>query len=58
MRSDYLFWLDPWSNEGSCMAQRIRPYTHDLRHSGRVGAGVHRAGRSPTATASATRSRR
>ena len=29
--SDYLFWLDPWSNEGKLMAQRIRPVTHDLR---------------------------
>ena len=29
--SDYLFWLDPWSDEGGNMAQRIRPYTHDLR---------------------------
>jgi hexosaminidase len=29
--SDYLFWLDPWSEEGRSMAQRIRPYTHDLR---------------------------
>jgi len=29
--SDYLFWLDPWSDEGRSMAQRIRPYTHDLR---------------------------
>jgi len=29
--SDYLFWLDPWSDEGKLMAQRIRPVTHDLR---------------------------
>src|SRR4051812_725398 len=29
--SDYLFWLDPWSDEGRSMAQRIRPYTHGLR---------------------------
>ena len=29
--SNYLFWLDPWSDEGRSMAQRIRPYTHDLR---------------------------
>jgi hexosaminidase len=29
--SDYLFWLDPWSEEGQSMAQRIRPYTHDVR---------------------------
>jgi hexosaminidase len=29
--SDYLFWLDPWSDEGRGMAERIRPYTHDLR---------------------------
>jgi hypothetical protein len=29
--SDYLFWLDPWSDEGKNMAQRIRPVTHDLR---------------------------
>lgn len=29
--SDYLFWLDPWSDEGKLMAQRIRPLTHDLR---------------------------
>lgn len=29
--NDYLFWLDPWTDEGRSMAQRIRPYTHDLR---------------------------
>jgi hexosaminidase len=29
--TNYLFWLDPWSDEGRSMAQRIRPYTHDLR---------------------------
>jgi hypothetical protein len=29
--SNYLFWLDPWTDEGRSMAQRIRPYTHDLR---------------------------
>jgi hypothetical protein len=29
--SDYLFWLDPWSDEGRGTAERIRPYTHDLR---------------------------
>jgi hypothetical protein len=29
--SDYLFWVDPWSDEGKLMAQRIRPLTHDLR---------------------------
>jgi len=29
--SNYLFWLDPWSDEGKLMAQRIRPATHDLR---------------------------
>ncbi|HET9637141.1 MAG TPA: beta-N-acetylhexosaminidase [Gemmatimonadaceae bacterium] len=29
--SNYLFWLDPWSDEGRSMSQRIRPYTHDLR---------------------------
>jgi len=29
--SDYLFWIDPWSDEGKLMAQRIRPLTHDLR---------------------------
>jgi len=29
--SDYLFWVDPWTDEGRGMAQRIRPYTHDLR---------------------------
>jgi hexosaminidase len=29
--STYLFWLDPWTDEGRSMAQRIRPYTHDLR---------------------------
>jgi hypothetical protein len=29
--SDYLFWLDPWSDEGKLVAQRIRPVTHDLR---------------------------
>jgi hexosaminidase len=29
--SDYLFWLDPWTDEGRSMAERIRPYTQDLR---------------------------
>lgn len=29
--TNYLFWLDPWSDEGKLMAQRIRPVTHDLR---------------------------
>jgi hexosaminidase len=29
--SDYLFWLDPWTDEGRGVAERIRPYTHDLR---------------------------
>jgi len=29
--SNYLFWLDPWTDEGRSIAQRIRPYTHDLR---------------------------
>lgn len=29
--SDYLFWLDPWSEEGQYIAQRIRPVTHDVR---------------------------
>ena len=29
--SDYLFWLDPWSDEGKNVAARIRPATHDVR---------------------------
>src|SRR5438309_2243959 len=29
--SDYLFWLDPWTDEGKLIAQRIRPVTHDVR---------------------------
>src|SRR4051812_46013616 len=29
--TNYLFWLDPWTDEGRSMAQRIRPYTRDLR---------------------------
>jgi hexosaminidase len=29
--TNYLFWLDPWTDEGRSMAQRIRPYNHDLR---------------------------
>lgn len=29
--SDYLFWLDPWSEEGQLVAQKIRPVTHDVR---------------------------
>jgi hexosaminidase len=29
--SDYLFWLDPWSEEGKLVAQRIRPVTRDVR---------------------------
>ncbi len=29
--SDYLFWLDPWTDEGQLVAQKIRPVTHDVR---------------------------
>ncbi|HEY0528250.1 MAG TPA: beta-N-acetylhexosaminidase [Gemmatimonadaceae bacterium] len=29
--TNYLFWIDPWTDEGRSMAQRIRPYTRDLR---------------------------
>jgi hexosaminidase len=29
--SDYLFWLDPWSDEGKNVAAKIRPVTHDVR---------------------------
>jgi hexosaminidase len=29
--NDYLFWLDPYSNDGLAAAQRIRPALHDLR---------------------------
>ncbi|HEX5435762.1 MAG TPA: beta-N-acetylhexosaminidase [Gemmatimonadaceae bacterium] len=29
--SDHLFWLDPWSQEGQRVAQKIRPIAHDLR---------------------------
>ncbi|HVG26824.1 MAG TPA: family 20 glycosylhydrolase, partial [Acidobacteriaceae bacterium] len=26
-----LFWMDPWSKDGQQYAEKIRPYTHDLR---------------------------
>ena len=29
--SDYLFWIDPWSDEGKVAAGRLRPATRELR---------------------------
>lgn len=29
--SNNLFWIDPWSDEGKLIAQKIRPVTHDMR---------------------------
>jgi len=29
--SDGLFWMDPWSKDGQEYAEKIRPYTHELR---------------------------
>jgi hypothetical protein len=29
--SDGLFWMDPWSKDGQQYAEKIRPYTHELR---------------------------
>jgi len=29
--SDGLFWIDPWSKDGLVFADKIRPYTHDVR---------------------------
>ena len=29
--SDGLFWMDPWSKDGQDYANKIRPYTHELR---------------------------
>jgi hypothetical protein len=29
--SDGLFWIDPWSKDGQQYAEKIRPYTHELR---------------------------
>ena len=29
--SDGLFWLDPWSKDGVTYADKIRPYTHEVR---------------------------
>jgi hypothetical protein len=29
--SDGLFWIDPWSKDGQDYANKIRPYTHELR---------------------------
>ena len=29
--SDGLFWMDPWSKDGLAYADKIRPYTHELR---------------------------
>ncbi len=31
MRSDQLFWLDPWSAEGQQISARLLPQAHDLR---------------------------
>ena len=29
--SDGLFWIDPWSKDGLAVADKMRPYTHELR---------------------------
>ncbi len=29
--SDGLFWIDPWSKDGLVSAEKIRPYTHEVR---------------------------
>ncbi len=29
--SDALFWIDPWSTDGEQNAEKVRPYTHELR---------------------------
>ncbi len=29
--SDGLFWIDPWSRDGLANADKLRPYTHELR---------------------------
>ena len=29
--SDGLFWIDPWSKDGLAVAEKIRPYTHEVR---------------------------
>ncbi len=29
--SDGLFWIDPWSRDGITFADKIRPYTHEVR---------------------------
>ncbi len=29
--SDGLFWIDPWSKDGMVVADKLRPYTHELR---------------------------
>ena len=29
--SDGLFWIDPWSRDGLTFADKVRPYTHELR---------------------------
>ena len=29
--SNGLFWIDPWSKDGLVVADKIRPYTHDVR---------------------------
>ncbi len=29
--SDGLFWIDPWSKDGLVVADKIRPYTHEVR---------------------------
>jgi hypothetical protein len=31
MKSDQIFWLDPWSAEGQVVSQKLLPQTHDLR---------------------------
>jgi hypothetical protein len=31
MKSDQIFWLDPWSAEGQVVSQKLLPQAHDLR---------------------------
>ena len=52
--SDGLFWIDPWSRDGVTYADKIRPYTHEVRlHAERaltLIAEARAAAPAPTAT--------
>jgi len=54
--SDGLFWIDPWSKDGQNIADKIRPFTHELRmHAERALLMIAQARASATANGTALR---